>query len=33
MHGLQKELELCELLDLDAEGDIIEDEASDMLNE
>jgi hypothetical protein len=33
MRGLQEELELCELLDLDAEGDTVEDEADDALNE
>jgi hypothetical protein len=30
---LQEELELCELLDLDAEGDTVEGEADDALNE
>ena len=33
MRGLQDELELYELLDLDAEGDTIENEADDVLNE
>ena len=33
MRGLQDELELYELLDLDAEGDTIENEADDALNE
>lgn len=33
MWGLQEELELCELLDLDAEGDTVEEEADDILNE
>ncbi|KAH9162790.1 ribonuclease H-like domain-containing protein [Lactarius sanguifluus] len=33
MRGLQDELELYELLDLDAEGDTVENEADDVLNE
>ena len=33
MRGLQDELELYELLDLDAEGDTVENEADDTLNE
>ncbi|KAF8578694.1 hypothetical protein K439DRAFT_1648725 [Ramaria rubella] len=33
MHGLQDELELYELFDLDADGDTVEDEAYDALNE
>jgi hypothetical protein len=33
MQGLQDELQLYELLDLDADGDTIENEADDMLNE
>lgn len=33
MRGLQDELELYELLDLDAEGDTVENEADDALNE
>jgi len=33
MRGLQDELELCELLDLDAEGDTVENEADEALNE
>jgi hypothetical protein len=33
MRGLQDELELYELLDLDADGDTIENEADDALNE
>jgi len=33
MQGLQDELELYELLDLDADGDTIKNEADDALNE
>ena len=33
MRGLQDELELYELLDLDADGDTVENEADDTLNE
>ena len=33
MWGLQDELELYELLDLDADGDTVENEANDTLNE
>ena len=33
MRGLQDELELYELLDLDAEGDTVENEADDAMNE
>ena len=33
MRGLQDELELYELLDLDAEGDTVENEADEALNE
>jgi hypothetical protein len=33
MRGLQDELELYELLDLDAEGDTVENEADEVLNE
>ena len=33
MWGLQDELELYELLDLDADGDTVENEADDTLNE
>jgi hypothetical protein len=33
MRGLQDELELYELLDLDADGDTVENEANDALNE
>jgi len=33
MRGLQDELELYELLDLDADGDTIKNEADDALNE
>ena len=33
MQGLQDELELYELLDLDADGDTVENEADDTLNE
>ena len=33
MQGLQDELELYELLDLDAEGDTVENEADDAMNE
>ncbi|KAH9165145.1 hypothetical protein EDB89DRAFT_1911632 [Lactarius sanguifluus] len=32
MRGLQDKLELYELLDLDAEGDTVENEADDVLN-
>ena len=33
MQGLQDKLELYELLDLDADGDTVENEADDTLNE
>jgi len=33
MRGMQDELELYELLDLDAEGDTVENEADEALND